>query len=72
MSEEKADWNPVDVPEKVEFEIEGKEDISPPKIKIEEPQSQSEASEDNIKELDGIETQGAQKRIRQLVKKENL
>ena len=65
MSEDQSEWNSVDVPEKVDFEVEEKEE-SRPQVKAE--QSQSKASEENIKELDGIETNGAQKRIRQLVK----
>ena len=65
MSEDQSEWNSVDVPEKVDFEVEEKEE-SRPQVKAE--QSQSKSSEENIKELDGIETNGAQKRIRQLVK----
>ena len=71
MSEEekKEEWDEV-VPEKkeekekVEYEVEGeekKEETPPPKE--EEP-----PKEEVPKELEGIETKGAQKRIRQLVK----
>ena len=56
------EWGKVDPkaskeePPKVEFEVEG-QDEEPTKVVKEEP-----------KELEGIETQGAQKRIRQLIK----
>jgi hypothetical protein len=73
MSEEekKEEWNEV-VPEetkkeKVEYEVEGeqKEEAPPPKEEevIEEPPKKEVPPE-----LEGIETKGAQKRIRQLVK----
>ena len=65
MSEDQSEWNSVDVPEKVDFEVEEKVE-SRPEVKAEHPQSK--APEEDIKELDGIETNGAQKRIRQLVK----
>ena len=69
MSEEQSEWNDVEVPEQVEYEIEGKEEEAPrPEVKTKEVDAQPEASEETIKELDGIETNGAQKRIRQLVK----
>ena len=68
MSEEQSEWNSVDVPEKVEFEIEEKEEVKEPRPEVKAEQPQPEAPQENIKELDGIETNGAQKRIRQLVK----
>ena len=69
MSEEQSGWNDVEVPDQVEYEIEGKEEESPrPEVKTKEVDAQPEASVETIKELDGIETNGAQKRIRQLVK----
>jgi len=74
MSEEekKEEWDEV-VPEKkeekekVEYEVEGeeqKEETPPPKEEVKEEPPKEEVP----KELEGIETKGAQKRIRQLVK----
>tara|TARA_R100000805_G_C3613649_1_gene114709 strand:+ start:62 stop:973 length:912 start_codon:yes stop_codon:yes gene_type:complete len=58
----KDGWATVEVPEKIEYEVE--EEIQ------ETPKQEIKPSEEenNIQELEGIETQGAQKRIRQLVK----
>ena len=83
MSEEekKEEWNEV-VPEKeekekVEYEVEGEEDEkvetpSPIEAKEEAPKEESpkeEVPKEEIPpELEGVETKGAQKRIRQLVK----
>jgi hypothetical protein len=50
------------VPDNVEYEIE-EEVAETPKQEVKQ-----DSEDNNIKELDGIETQGAQKRIRQLVK----
>ena len=66
-----AEWDDINVPEKVEYEVEEEkpqkevqaEEASPP------PQPEKEEpKQEEIKELDGIETGGAQKRIRQLVR----
>ena len=66
-----VEWDDVTVPEKVEYEVEEEkpqkevqaEEASPP------PQPEKEEpKQEEIKELDGIETGGAQKRIRQLVR----
>ena len=71
VAEELTDWNEVDVSsssekEKVEFEIEEEK---------EEPVAAQEKEaapvKEEIPELDGIETKGAEKRIRQLVKQKN-
>ena len=63
---EKDDWGTVEVPnteDKVEYEIEEKEEVvAKPEAKAEE------VNNDEPKELEGIETDGAAKRIRQLVK----
>jgi hypothetical protein len=63
---EKDDWGTVEVPNtenKVEYEIEEKEEVvAKPEVKAEE------VNNDEPKELEGIETDGAAKRIRQLVK----
>jgi len=63
---EKDDWGTVEVPnteDKVEYEIEEKEEVvAKPEVKAEE------VNNDEPKELEGIETDGAAKRIRQLVK----
>jgi hypothetical protein len=55
-------WATVEVPDNVEYEIE-EEVAETPKQEVKQ-----DSEDNNIKELDGIETQGAQKRIRQLVK----
>ena len=69
MSEEQTIWNDVEVPAKVEYEIEEQEQkVTKPVVETKESLIKSEAPEEDIKELDGIETNGAQKRIRQLVK----
>ena len=69
MSEEKSEWNAVKVPEKIEYEIEEQDEKqkAAPEPKV-EAIPESETPKEEIKELEGIETQGAQKRIRQLVK----
>jgi len=80
MSEEKEEWSEVEVKapakeakeEKVEYEVEGEEDEkvetpSPVEAK-EEVKPDEPPKEETPKELEGVETKGAQKRIRQLVK----
>jgi hypothetical protein len=76
MAEEKEEWNKVEVPEKekeekVQYEVEGEETEEvqaskepEPKVKEKEP----EVKEDVPEELEGIETKGAQKRIKQLIR----
>ena len=63
---EKDDWGTVEVPnteDKVEYEIEEKEEV------VVKPEAKAEeVNNDEPKELEGIETDGAAKRIRQLVK----
>jgi len=76
---DKEEWNEVEVPEtenkqedKVQYEVEGEENekveaSSPPKA--EEKTKQPEVKqEETPEELKGIETEGAQKRIRQLIR----
>ena len=63
MSEEKEDWGEVEIPneeqKEVEFEVEEEA----------EPEQKAEAKKDEKPpELDGIETKGAEKRIRQLIR----
>jgi hypothetical protein len=63
MSEEKEEWGDVEIPneeqKEVEFEIEEEA----------EPEQKAEAKkEEKPPELDGIETKGAEKRIRQLIR----
>jgi hypothetical protein len=78
MSKEKKkeEWDEV-VPEKkeekekVEYEVEGeeqKEEAPPPKDEVKEEVKEEPPKEEVPSELEGIETKGAQKRIRQLVK----
>ena len=64
IAEELTEWNEVDISpsadtEKVEFEVEGEEEP----VKAEAPVT----AEKEVPELEGIETKGAEKRIRQLV-----
>mgnify|MGYP003150589696 FL=1 len=74
------EWTEVEAPssekeEKVEFEVEKEEEVTPePEPQVEaktevekEPKPESEQKAEDPQELDGIETKGAQKRIRQLV-----
>ena len=70
MSEE---WSTVEVKDteenpKVEIEIEGQEVEAAPEIVTEQSTNEGYTEEEQPKELEGIETQGAQKRIRQLIK----
>ena len=76
MAQEQEEWSEVETkaPEepKVEYEIEGEEDEkvktpSPIEAK-EEVKSEEAPKEDSPPELEGVDTKGAQKRIRQLVK----
>ena len=77
MAQEKEEWSEVEVKapakeEKVEYEVEGEEDEkvetpSPVEAK-EEVKSEEAPKEDSPPELEGVDTKGAQKRIRQLVK----
>ena len=76
---DKEEWNEVEVPEtenkqedKVQYEVEGEEnekvEASSP-TKAEEKTEQPEVKqEETPEELKGIETEGAQKRIRQLIR----
>ena len=63
MSEEKEEWGNIEIPneeqKEIEFEI---EEEAEPEQKA-EPQK-----EEKPPELDGIETKGAEKRIRQLIR----
>ena len=81
MEQEQEEWSEVDTTapkeEKVEYEVEGEEDEkvetpSPIEAKEEAPKEESpkeEVPKEEIPpELEGVETKGAQKRIRQLVK----
>ena len=78
---DKEEWNEVEVPEteskeenKVQYEVEGEEkEIAQatqeePKQEEKQLKSEVETKEDTPEELDGIETKGAQKRIRQLIR----
>ena len=63
MSDTQEGWGNIEAPaEKVDFEIEGETSQ-----KTKEPVQVEEKTVEEPQELDGIETQGAQKRIRQLV-----
>jgi hypothetical protein len=72
VAEELTDWNEVDLDssaekEKIEFEIE-EEEVVPVAAEAEE---KDVPLKKELPELDGIETKGAEKRIRQLVKQKN-
>lgn len=77
VAEELTEWSEVDLSpaseqEKIEFEVEGAEPEVESKPEVEEASSEPpaaavEASKE-LPELEGIETKGAEKRIRQLVK----
>ena len=76
VAEELTEWSEVDLSptseqEKIEFEVEGAEPEVESKPEVEEastePPAAAEASKE-LPELEGIETKGAEKRIRQLVK----
>ena len=66
----KEEWTEVEAKDsekenKVEFEV---EEDTPEEVKAEAPSDTEETKSDQPEELDGIETKGAQKRIRQLIK----
>ena len=67
MSEEKEEWGNIEIPneehKEVEFEIEEEAEPEQKAEAKEEPQK-----EEKPPELDGIETKGAEKRIRQLIR----
>jgi hypothetical protein len=74
--DKKEKWSEVDTKapkveeEKVEYEVEGEEkkETIPPKEEVKEEVKEVPPKEEVPPELEGIETKGAQKRIRQLVK----
>ena len=76
MAKDDKDWESVEVPEnaekedKVEYEVEGedKETKVEAKTEAKEEVLESKPVVETPEELEGIETKGAQKRIRQLVK----
>ena len=77
VAEELTEWSEVDLSpaseqEKIEFEVEGAEPEVESKPEVEEasPEPAAAAAEASkeLPELEGIETKGAEKRIRQLVK----
>ena len=80
MSDQNEGWDTIQVPlkdegSKIEFEVEGEEEKEEvletieeqPKEEVVEAAPQEEVKEEP-KELDGIKTKGAERRIRQLVK----
>jgi hypothetical protein len=70
VAEELTEWSEIDTSpsqaeeDKVEFEVEGAESEPEP---VPEVEAAPEPEKKDIPELDGIETKGAEKRIRQLV-----
>ena len=70
MDNEKEEWSDVEISdskeESVEYEVEDSEDSSE-KEEV-KPEEVKDSSEEIPQELEGIETKGAQKRIRQLIK----
>ena len=66
-------WDEVEIPneeqKKVEFEVEGEEEKAAPKVESKpEVEAEPQKKEDKEPELEGIETKGAEKRIRQLIR----
>ena len=66
-------WDEVKVPnteqKEVEFEVEGEEEKAAPQVESKpEVEEESEKKENKEPELEGIETKGAEKRIRQLIR----
>ena len=75
VAEELTEWSEVDLSpaseqEKIEFEVEGAEPEVESKPEVEEasPEPAAVEASNELPELEGIETKGAEKRIRQLVK----
>ena len=73
--EDKGGWTeievsdqPTDSKEEIEIETPVSEDVSPAAEVIEAVQGEEEDQEKDAPELEGIETKGAEKRIRQLIK----
>jgi hypothetical protein len=74
--EDAEEWGKITPPEKsekvaVEYEIEGEEDTTNKKVELAPEQEEAttkEPLEKQLTELKGVETKGAQKRIRQLIK----
>ena len=73
--EDKGGWTeievsdqPTDSKEEIEIETPVSEDVSPAAEVIEAVQGKEEDQEKDAPELEGIETKGAEKRIRQLIK----
>ena len=72
MAEEKEEWTEIELPDKeVEYEVEEEEQETVETVAEEKPDVQEEkpeVKEEKPAELEGIETKGAEKRIRQLIK----
>ena len=66
--EKKEEWNDIEVPneeqKEVEYEIEEEEKVEAKS----EPEPEPQKEEEETPELEGIETKGAEKRIRQLIR----
>jgi len=72
---DKDEWNDIEVPDsvgdsdKVEYEVEEQEEVVESQPKEVAPVEDSKPSEEEKpQELEGIETKGAEKRIRQLIR----
>ena len=70
---EKEEWSNVDVAnagqeEKIEIEFEEPQEEEKPQIETQEEEKKEEVVEEKAPELEGIETKGAEKRIRQLIR----
>ena len=57
--EKKEEWSDIEVPNEEQKEVE---------FEIEEEEVEPEKKEEEAPELEGIETKGAEKRIRQLIR----
>ena len=71
MSNENDGWETVEVSEdkkEVDFEIEEEEEPAQAQEEVVEEQLEQNVDPEQPKELEGIETKGAEKRIRQLIR----
>jgi spore germination cell wall hydrolase CwlJ-like protein len=70
---EKEEWSNVDVAnagqeDQIEIEFEEPQEEEKPQIETQEEEKKEEVVEEKAPELEGIETKGAEKRIRQLIR----
>jgi len=71
MSDQNEGWDTIEVPSKeeenkIEFEVEGEEEVL--EAVEEKPKEEAAPQKEEPKELEGIKTKGAEKRIKQLIR----